>query len=69
MTKIKHHLEIEAQRRTNDTYDTYYLMSVHTMPDGEVTRMDLLKETDLTKIRAIAKQRAHNDGCRVVEAL
>lgn len=68
-TTVKHHLQIESQRRAMDNYDTYYLMSVHTMPDGEVIYNDVLKETDLVKIREIAKQQARSQGCFVVEEL
>lgn len=69
MTKVKHHLQIESQRLASNTYDTYFLMSVHTMPDGEVICQDLIRDGDLSKIREIAKQRAFSDGCRVVEEL
>lgn len=69
MTKAKYHLEIESQRRGQDSYDTYYLMGVNTMPDGEILRIDHAKETDLAKIREIAKAQARSLGCRVVEVL
>lgn len=67
--KSKYHLEIESQRLAQNTWDTYFLMGVETRPDGEVIRIDLIRETDLAKIREIAKQRAFNEGCRVVEEL
>jgi hypothetical protein len=69
MSKAKYHLEIESERLAQQTWDTYFLMGVHTMPDGEVIRADLVRETDLAKIREIAKQQAQTFGCRVVEAL
>lgn len=69
MTIAKFHLQIESERLAMNTYDTYFLMGVHTMPDGEVIYMDLLRDSNLENIRQIAQQRAFNDGCRVVEAL
>ena len=69
MTKAKYHLEIESQRRGQDSYDTYYLMGVNTTADGEVLPIDIVRDTDLAKIREIAKAQARSLGCRVVEVL
>lgn len=69
MSKAKYHLEIESQRRGQDSYETYYLMGVNTMPDGEVIRLDLHRSSDPAEIRQIAKQRANSEGCFVKEAL
>lgn len=63
--KCKFHLRIEAQRIGQNAYDSYFLMSVEKLPNGETVVMDLVRDSDLAKIRSIARSR----GCPVVEAL
>ena len=65
MNKPKFFLRIESERLGMNNYDTYFLMSVETMPSGEVIELDLYRDSDLEKIRAIARKR----GCMTVEAL
>jgi hypothetical protein len=65
MNRAKFFLRIESERLAMNNYDTYFLMSVETMPSGEVIELDLYRDSDLNAIRAIARKR----GCMVVEAL
>lgn len=68
-TAYKYHLRIESERLGQNNFTTYFLMGVDTAPDGEELCMDLVRDSDLDKIRAIAKQRAGDSGCKIVEAL